>query len=80
MHDDILSMLQPKIDEFRQLRLESGLDSVDLFTNSFLDEIIFYDVDRPSAGRLRSGAEGMVMRGGAAGGIMLFLLAFLMIC
>ena len=56
MKQDVIDMMQPRIDEFRQLRHDTQLDSIDLFTNDFLDEYIFYDIDRPSASSQNSAA------------------------
>ena len=48
--DDVSTLLRSHIDDFRQLRLSAQLDSIDLFTNAFLDDVIFYDVTRTQYG------------------------------
>ena len=72
MKQDVIDMMQPRIDEFRQLRHDTQLDSIDLFTNDFLDEYIFYDIDRPSASSQNSAAN---VRMTSLGYVVVFLTA-----
>ena len=44
--DDIISKMGDKINTFRTLREEASLDNIDLFTNNFIDSIIFHDKTR----------------------------------
>ena len=72
MKQDVIDMMQPRIDEFRQLRHDTQLDSIDLFTNNFLDEYIFYDIDRPSASSQNSATH---VRMTSLGYVVVFLTA-----
>ena len=73
MTDDIITLMQSRFDEYRQLRTEAQLDTIDLFTNSFIDQYVFYDINRP-LGSTQSDATMVTSALPVAGFVMITML------
>ena len=73
MTDDIITLMQSRFDEYRQLRTEAQLDTIDLFTNSFIDQYVFYDINRP-LGSTQSDATMVTSALSVAGFVMITML------